>query len=76
MLFKNNFYETDSRVENQFFMGRDPDYALSTETTEHGDSLSIILNTHISRTEKLNLIPLRGGKYPETVKVAGGNANS
>jgi hypothetical protein len=40
ILFKNNFYEVDSRVE------------------------------------KLNLIPLREGKYPETVKVIGGNANS
>ena len=76
LLFKNNFYEVDSRVENQLFMGRDPEYALSTETTEHGDSFSIILNTHISRAEKLNLIPLRGGKYPETTKVDGGIANS
>ncbi len=76
ILFKNNFYEVDSRVENQFFMGRDPDYALSSETTDHGDSFSIILNTHLSRVEKLNLIPLREGKYPETVKVIGGNANS
>jgi hypothetical protein len=76
ILFKNNFYEVDSRVENQFFMGRDPDYALSSETIDHGDSFSIILNTHLSRVEKLNLIPLREGKYPETVKVIGGNANS
>ena len=76
ILFKNNFYEVDSRVENQFFMGRDPDYALSSETIDHGDSFSIILNTHLSRVEKLNLIPLREGKYPEKVKVIGGNANS
>ena len=64
LLFRNNFYEVDSRIENQFFMGRDPDYALATETSEHGDSFSIILNTHLSRAEKLNLIPLRGDKYP------------
>ncbi len=74
LLFKNNFYEADSRVENQFFMGRDPDYALSQETSEHGDSFSIIINTHISRVEKLNLIPLRGGKYPTTTQVVGGLA--
>ena len=76
LLFRNNFYEVDSRVENQLFMGRDPNYALSQETSEHGDSFSIILNTHISRAEKLNLIPLRGGKYPSTTKVDGGIANS
>ena len=57
-------------------MGRDPDYALSTETIEHGDSFSIIINTHLSRVEKLNLIPLRGGKYPSTTKLDGGIANS
>ena len=56
-------------------MGRDPDYALSTETTDFGGSFSIIVNTHISRVEKLNLIPLRGGKYPSTIKINGGDAN-
>ena len=76
LLFRNNFYETDSRSENQLIMGRDNDYALSTETTDHGDSFSIILSAHISRVEKLNLIPLRGGKYPSTTKLDGGNANS
>ena len=39
ILFRNNFYEVDSRVE------------------------------------KLNLIPLRGGKYPTTTKVDGSIAN-
>ena len=38
LLFKNNFYEVDSRIENQFILGRDPNYALSTETTDFGDS--------------------------------------
>ena len=75
LLFKNNFYEVDSRIENQFILGRDPNYALSTETTDFGDSFSILVNTHISRVEKLNLIPLRGGKYPSTTKVEGGIAN-
>jgi hypothetical protein len=75
ILFRNNFYEVDSKIENQLFMGRDPDYALSTETTNFGGSFSVIINTHISRVEKLNLIPLRGGKYPTTTKVNGGIAN-
>ena len=75
LLFKNNFYEVDSRVENQFILGRDPDYAISTETTGFGKSFSILLNTHISRVEKLNLIPLREGKYPTTKKVDSGVAN-
>ena len=75
ILFRNNFYEVDERVENQLILGRDPDYAISTETIDHGDSFSIIVNTHISRVEKLNLIPLREGKYPTTQKLNGGTAN-
>ena len=75
ILFRNNFYEVDSKIENQLFMCRDPDYALSTETVDFGGSYSMIVNTHISRVEKLNLIPLRGGKYPTTTKVDGEIAN-
>ena len=76
LLFKNNFYEVDERVENQFILGKDPDYAIATETIDFGKSFSILLNTHISRVEKLNLIPLRAGKYPTTTVSYGGEANT
>jgi len=75
LLFRNNFYEVDSKTENQLILGRDSDYAISTETTDFGESFSILVNTHISRVEKLNLIPLREGKYPTTEKLDGGTAN-
>lgn len=75
LLFKNNFYEVDSRIENQLIMGKDPDYAISTGTVDFGNSHSIILTGHLSRVEKLNLIPLRGGKYPTTTKITDGIAN-
>ena len=75
LLFRNNFYEIDSRTENQLILGRDPDYAISTETVGFGDSFSILVNAHISRVEKLNLIPLREGKYPTTTKLDGVTAN-
>jgi len=75
LLFRNNFYEIDSKVENQLILGRDPDYAISTETVDFGDSFSILVSAHISRVEKLNLIPLREGKYPTTTKLDGGIAN-
>tara|TARA_B100000482_G_C12427071_1_gene227521 strand:+ start:51 stop:596 length:546 start_codon:yes stop_codon:yes gene_type:complete len=76
LLFKNNFYEVDEKVENQLILGKDPDYAISTGTTDFGNSHSIILNAHLSRVEKLNLIPLRGGKYPSINKITDGIANS
>ena len=75
LLFRNNFYEIDSKIENQLILGRDPDYAISTETTDFGDSFSIEVTTHLSRVDKLNLIPLRGGKYPSTNKITDGTAN-
>jgi len=75
LLFKNNFYEVDTRVENQLILGKDPDYAISTGATDFGNSHSIILTGHLSTVEKLNLIPLRGGKYPTTTKVTDGIAN-
>ena len=75
LLFRNNFFEVDGKIENQLILGRDPDYAISTETSNFGDSFSIVINTHISRIEKLNLIPLREGKYPTTTKTDGGTAN-
>ena len=75
LLFKNNFYEVDARVENQFILGKDPDYAISTGTTDFGSSHSIILTGHLSRIEKLNLVPLRGGKSPSTNKITDGTAN-
>ena len=67
--------EVDSKVENQLILGRDPDYAISTETLDFGSSFSVLLNTHISRVEKLNLIPLRNGVYPTTERITSGNAN-
>ena len=75
LLFRNNFYETDSKIENQLILGKDPDYAISTGANDFGNSHSIILNTHLSRVEKLNLVPLRGGKYPSTNKITDGTAN-
>ena len=75
LLFRNNFYEVDTKIENQLILGRDPDYAIAEETTDFGDSFSITINTHISRVEKLNLVPLREGKYPTTQKLDGGTAN-
>ena len=75
LLFRNNFYEVDSKIENQMILGKDPNYAISTGTTDFGNSHSIILSAHLSRVEKLNLVPLRGGKYPSTNKITDGTAN-
>jgi len=74
-LFKNNFYEIDTRIENQLILGKDPDYALAEETTSFGDSFSVLVNGVLSGVQRLNLIPLRDGRYPTTQKLDGGTAN-
>jgi hypothetical protein len=75
ILYNNDFWEVDSFIENQYIAGKKPEYAISTDTQDFGSSLSIILSTHLSRIEKLNLIPLRGGKYPTTTIASGSIAN-
>ena len=75
LIFRNNFYEVDAKIENQILYGEDPDYAISTGASDFGNSHSVVLSTHISRVEKLNLVPLRGGIYPTTTKITDGIAN-
>ena len=75
LLFRNNFYEVDGKVENQLILGKDPDYAISTGATDFGNSHSIILRTHLTDSTRLNLVPLKGGKYPSTNKITDGTAN-
>ena len=75
LLFRNNFFEIDNKNENQLILGKDPDYAISTETVDHGTSFSILVNAHMSRVEKLNLVPLRDGAYPSTTLFSDGEAN-
>ena len=74
-LFRNNFFEIDSRIENQLILGKDPDYAISTGATDFGNSHSIIIRTHLTDSTRLNLVPLKGGKYPSTNKITDGTAN-
>ena len=74
-LFRNSFFEVDAKIENQLILGRDSDYAISTETQDFGSSFSIITNTHMTKVEKLNLIPLRKGVYPTTNLFSDGIAN-
>tara|TARA_R110001592_G_scaffold180772_1_gene423291 strand:+ start:261 stop:833 length:573 start_codon:yes stop_codon:yes gene_type:complete len=76
LLFNNNFYEVDAKVENQLLLGKDPDYSIANSTSGFGKSHSIILSTHLSRVEKLNLIPLRGGVYPSAESVIEGDAKT
>ena len=55
VLWQNNYYEVDDILENQYFVGKDPDYAYSSDNDNFGSSISIIVNAHYTRVEKLGI---------------------
>ena len=55
MLWQNNYYEVDSIIENQLFVGKDPSYSYSTDNDNFGFSLSVIVNAHFTRNERLGI---------------------
>jgi len=55
VLWNNDYYEVDAVVENQYIMGKKPEYSYSSNNDDFGTSLSIILSTHYIRPEKLGL---------------------
>jgi hypothetical protein len=55
MLWNNDYYEVDGTIENQLFVGKDPSYSYSTDNDNFGSSLSIIVNSHYTRNEKLGI---------------------
>lgn len=55
ILWQNNYYEVDDVLENQYFVGKDPDYSYSSDNDNFGSSISIIVNAHYTRVEKLGI---------------------
>ena len=55
VLWQNNYYEIDDVLENQLFVGKDPDFSYSTDNDGFGSSISIIVNAHYTRVEKLGI---------------------
>jgi len=55
VLWQNNYYEIDDVLENQYFVGKDPDYSYSLDNDNFGSSISIIVNAHYTRVEKLGI---------------------
>jgi hypothetical protein len=75
VLFNNDYFEFYSLVENQFFVGKNPDFSMNEDTDDFGVSLSIICRASKSRVEQLKTIPWGSGIYPTTTKVEATNAN-
>jgi hypothetical protein len=60
ILWNNDYYDVDGTIENQLFVGKDPSYAYTdgngnTDNANFGFSLSIIVNAHFTRNERLGI---------------------
>jgi hypothetical protein len=55
LLWDEAYYEVDSIVENQYFVGKNPNYSYSSDNNNFGSSISIIVNAHYTRAEVLGL---------------------
>ena len=51
----NDFYEVDTVRENTLFLGRDNKYNLSSSTSGFGSSMSIIVDTHLTRAVRVGI---------------------
>jgi len=50
-----NYYEVDGVTENQYFVGKIPEYSYSTGLNNYGSSISVICNTHLVPADKLGI---------------------
>jgi hypothetical protein len=55
VMYNELYYEVDNVNENQYFLGKDPDYAYSDGLNEFGASFSILLDTHLTTPERLGI---------------------
>lgn len=59
VLWHNDYYEVDTVRENQLFLGRDNNYNIEQHTSEFGSSVSIIVDCHLTRADKVGLEQVR-----------------
>jgi hypothetical protein len=55
----NDFYEVDTVRENQLFIGRDKSYNLTDYGSQFGTSVSLILDCHLTRADRLGITEVR-----------------
>lgn len=55
----NDFYEVDTVRENQLFLGSDNSYNLQSSTAGYGRSMSIVVDCHLTRADRVGLAESR-----------------
>ena len=59
IMWHDNYYEVDTVIENQFFLGRDNNYQLESRNDQFGASISILCKTHMTRADKVGIVQVR-----------------
>ncbi len=59
VFWQEDYYEVDTVRENQLFLGRDSSYNLTSYGSKFGSSVSIIVDCHLTRAEKVGLTRAR-----------------
>jgi len=59
VMYNEHYYEVDNVNENQYFLGKNPDYSYSTGLQNFGQSWSILLDTHYTTPDRLGITQQR-----------------
>jgi hypothetical protein len=59
VMWHEDYYEVGTVRENQLFVGRDKSYNLASYGSKFGSSVSIIVDCHLTRADKLGIIQQR-----------------
>ena len=59
VLWHEDYYEVDTVRENQLFFGRDKSYNIASYAENFGSSVSIIVDCHLTRAEKVGIVRAR-----------------
>lgn len=59
VMWHEDYYEVDTVRENQLFMGRDSSYNLTSYGSRFGSSVSIIVDCHLTRADRVGITRVR-----------------
>jgi hypothetical protein len=59
VMWHENYYEVGTVRENQLFLGRDNSYNLTEYGSKFGSSVSIIVDCHLTRADKVGIVQAR-----------------
>ena len=59
VLWHEDYYEVDTVKENQLFLGRDNAYNFTPYGEQFGTSVSIVVDCHLTRADKLGIVKVR-----------------